>query len=375
MLETTLPSASSHELKERVKQAVDIVDLVGGYMSLRREGRNFVGLCPWHDDRRPSMQVNPERQTFKCWVCNLGGDVFSFVMQREGVTFPEALAMLAERAGIQLEERRPSSYRGAGSHSGGPSTADWMPDDSDYIPDLDEEAAAIRDEANGGDGQYGPQQSRPAATVLDKPTLFKAMAWAVNEFHQYLLTAEDAEPARCYLRDRGISEDSIARFQLGYAPDRWDWMVDRVKHKPSAIAALEKIGVLGRSERGKTYDRFKGRVLFPIRDMQGRPIALGGRILPELAKAQANSDRPPAKYINSPETPLFSKNREFYALDLAREPIARLKRVLIMEGYTDVILAHQSGFPYAVAVLGTALGENHVRRLRFADSVRISTLR
>jgi DNA primase len=149
-------------------------------------------------------------------------------------------------------------------------------------------------------------------------------------------------------------------------------MAGQVRHKPSAVAALERVGVLAKSERGTYYDRFKGRVLFPIRNSEGKPIAIGGRILPELASKYPSQDRPPAKYINSPESPLFSKNREFYALDLAREAIGRCQRILIMEGYTDVILAHQYGFANAVAVLGTALGENHVRRLRFADHCRIT---
>jgi DNA primase len=339
-----LSSASSFDNKERVKQAIDIVDLVGGYISLRRQGRNFVGLCPWHDDRRPSLQISPDRQTFKCWVCNIGGDVFSFLMQREGVTFPEALAMLAERAGIVLEPRSGSRIEDRGS----------------------------REDA----GPYDPQSSilnpQSSQATPDKPTLYKAMAWAVEQFHQCLLNDPQAEVARAYLAERGISDDSIHKFQLGFSPDSWDWLTAQVRHKPSAIAALQRVGVLGKSERGTHFDRFKGRVLFPIRNTQGKPIALGGRILPGLVNQSADADRPPAKYINSPETPLFSKNREFYALDLAREAIGRMQRILIMEGYTDVILAHQYGFANAVAVLGTALGENHVRRLRFADNCRIT---
>ena len=334
-----MTSASSSDTKERVKQAIDIVDLVGSYLSLRRQGRNFVALCPWHDDRRPSLQVSPDRQTFKCWVCNIGGDVFSFVMQREGVTFPEALAMLAERAGIVLEPRGGSRIEDRGSS--------WESSPEPQSSILD-------------------PQSSP-----DKPTLYKAMAWAVEQFHNCLLNDAQAEVARAYLAERGISDESIRKFQLGFAPDAWDWLTGQVRHKPSAVAALERVGVLAKSERGKYYDRFKGRVLFPIRNTEGKPIALGGRILPELSK-NSNADRPPAKYINSPESPLFSKNREFYALDLAREAIGRMQRILIMEGYTDVIVAHQYGFANAVAVLGTALGENHVRRLRFADHCRIT---
>lgn len=309
--------------KERVKQAIDIVDLVGSYLSLRRQGRNFVGLCPWHDDSKPSLNVNQDRQTFKCWVCNLGGDIFSFIMQKEGVEFREALEMLAERAGISLEHLR-------------------------RLPQARHE----------GDDREP-----------DKKDLFKAMAWAVERFHDALLQLPEATPARDYLSERGITAQSIEQYSLGFAPDHWDWLVSKTQGKSSALRALERAGVLGKSERGY-YDRFKGRVLFPIRDAQGRPIALGGRVLPALVAAQ-KSERPPAKYINSPETPLFSKNREFYGLDLAREAIAQTGHVLVMEGYTDCIVARQFGFRNVVAVLGTALGENHVRRLRFADHCRV----
>jgi DNA primase len=343
-------SFSSYDTKERVRQAVDLVDLVGSVISLRRQGRNFVGLCPWHDDSRPSLQVNPERQSWKCWVCNLGGDVFSFVMQREGVTFPEAMAMLAERARIVLEEPRRDGGRRSGPQD--------FSDGPVYADDYGIEGAA-------------PREPAQPEVAIDKPMLYRAMAWAVGQFHKYLLEAPQAEPARKYLDERGITEESIARWQLGYAPDEWHWLCERVAGKGSALAALERVGVLGKSERGH-FDRFKGRVLFPIRDVQGRPIALGGRILPGAVTPAG--DRPPAKYINSPETPLFSKNREFYGLDLARESIVKHKNILIMEGYTDCIVAHQYGFTSAVAVLGTALGENHVRRLRFADDCSVTLI-
>lgn len=345
--------------KERVKQAIDIVDLVGSYLSLRRQGRNYVGLCPWHDDSRPSLQVNQERQTFKCWVCNLGGDIFSFIMQKEGVEFREALEMLAERAGIVLESRS----RGSGGR-GRESTGRYSDDELDYATSEYDDSPNV-----GSSPQQSPTRDDRDAGP-DKPTMFRAMAWAVSLFHDALLNLPEAVPARDYLAERGISAESIETYNLGFAPDRWDWLVEKAQGKPSALRTLERVGLLGKSERGTYYDRFKGRVLFPIRDAQGRPIALGGRVLPQLVAAQ-KSERPPAKYINSPETPLFSKNREFYGLDLAREAIAKTGQVLVMEGYTDCIVARQYGFHNVVAVLGTALGENHVRRLRFADHCRV----
>jgi len=300
------------DTRELVRQAIDIVDLVGRYCQLRRQGRRYVALCPWHDDTRPSLQVNPERQSFRCWVCNIGGDIFSFVMKMEGVTFPEALAMLADQAGIPLR----------------------------------------------------PARGKPAEGGFDRRSLYQAAAWAESQYHEFLLSSPEAEPARRYLADRGISSESVARFRLGFSPLRWDWIVRRAQAAAVDPALLERIGVVAQGAEGKTYDRFRGRLLFSIRDVQGRPVGFGGRVLPELGSTT------PAKYINSPETPLFSKGRLLYGLDLARQSIRMSRSAMIMEGYTDVIMAHQCGFGEAVAVLGTALGEEHLRILkRFADQI------
>ena len=309
---------SSLDTKERVRQANDIVDLVGQHISLRREGRLYKGLCPWHDDSRPSLQVNPERQTYKCWVCDIGGDVFSFVMQREGVSFPEALAMLADRAGIEL--------------------------------------------ALG----HGDASTQPASAHI-KQHLYRAAAWAEQQYHQCLLSSTEAESARRYLAERGIRDEFLHTFHIGYAPDRWDWLINRAGGSEFSPSDLEKIGLVATSTKtGRRYDRFRGRVLFSIRDVQGRPIAVGGRILP------STSSQDIAKYINSPETPLFSKSSQLYGLNVAREPIARSRQAIVMEGYTDCIVAQQFGFETALAVLGTALGERHVRLLsRYADRITL----
>ncbi len=310
-----LTVSSSYDVKERVRQATDIVDLVGGYLQLRRQGRHYVALCPWHDDSRPSLQVNPERQSFKCWVCDIGGDVFSFLMRIEGIEFREALEMLAERANIPLTSHEPRrDSRGAGAP--------------------------------------------------EKRTLYVAMAWAENLYHDCLLRSAVAEPARKYLLQRQITPDSIERFRLGFAPAEWNWLQSQSGKSPFDLRTLEAVGVIARSGAGSLYDRFRGRVLFSIRDTQGRPVAFGGRILPGAASENA------AKYVNSPETPLFTKSNLLYALDHARDAIRRSKTAVVMEGYTDCIIAHQQGFCDAVAVLGTALGENHVRLLkRFADRI------
>ena len=310
-----MSNSSPLDAKEQIKQAIDIVELIGSQISLRRQGRTYVGLCPWHDDSRPSLQVNPERQSFKCWVCDIGGDIFSFVMKMEGVDFREAVAMLADRAGITL--------------------------------------------------QAGRKQQPPPGSPGDKRTLYQALAWSTQQYHRCLLESPEAEPARRYLQQRGITPESIKNFQLGYASEQRDWILHQALGSPFKSPILEAVGILARPASGTgLYDRFRGRVLFSIRDVQGRPVGLGGRILPESGSTS------PAKYINSPETPLFAKSKLLYGLDLARDAIRKARTALIMEGYTDVIVAHQYGFNEAVAVLGTAVGEPHIRTLKhFADRI------
>lgn len=304
------------DAKLRVRQAVDIVELIGDYYPLRREGRGYKALCPWHNDTKPSLQVNPERQSFKCWVCDIGGDIFSFIMKVESLEFTEAVQFLADKAGIKLEPRR--------NQDGG------------FAPSTDE-----------------------------KRDLLQALAWAEQRFQAYLLNDPEAEPARKYLRERGITEESIHHFHCGYSPNRWDWLVGQARQTQFSTRTLVSAGLIGERTNGPGYyDRFRGRVLFSIRDPQGRPVGFGGRVLPGI------SDDSPAKYVNSPETPLFQKSSLLYALDHAKEAITRTRTAVVMEGYTDVVIAHQCGFKNAVAVLGTALGERHVKLLkRFADRI------
>ncbi len=325
-LETKVAFDSSFDAKEQVRQAIDIVDLLGKYnLQLRRQGRGYVTHCPWHDDTRPSLQVNPQRQSWKCWPCDIGGDIFSFVMKMEGVDFPEALAMLADRAGIKLQ--RPSPSESGPSVAGGPSLS-------------------------GG---------------IDKRTLYKAAAWVERQYHECLIHSPEAEPARSYFQNRGITPESIERFQLGFAPLDRDWILKQAGGSASRAKVLEMIGVMRRSSSGGgLYDLFRGRGLFSIHDVQGRSVGMGGRLLPGVETFL------PGKYVNSPETPLFRKSHLLYGLDLAKEAIhkSKIKTALVMEGYTDVIVAHQFGFNNAVAVLGVALGETHVRILkRFVDRI------
>ena len=331
-----MPFDASLDAKEQVRQAIDIVDLIGKYVQLRRQGRGYVALCPWHDDSRPSLQINPERQTFKCWVCDIGGDVFSFVMKMEGVTFPEALAMLAERAAITL---RPSHSGPQGSGGSGPRT---------------------RSSPGVAAGANSASRTAGADSAGDrKQLLYRAMAWAEDKYHQCLLSSPEAEPARKYLAERRLTAESIAKFHLGYSPTAWDWIMRQARESSISTQILETIGVLARSQSSdKLYDRFRGRVLYSIRDPLNRPVGLGGRVLPESGSTS------PAKYINSPETPLFAKSSLLYGLDVARDAMRKSHTALVMEGYMDCIVAHQYGFANAVAILGTALNEHHLRNLK-----------
>jgi DNA primase len=307
----TIPSPVSHDdLKERVRDAVDIVDLVGSYLSLRRQGKAMVGLCPWHEDSRPSFHVNPERQTFRCWVCNIGGDVFSFLMRMERLEFREALEQLAQRAGIDLP-------RGRGG----------MPPD-------------------------------------EKTAMLAALAWAADRFRDCLKTAPEAGAARDYLASRGLSPVTVDRFRLGFAPASWDWLLRQASAAGISAAILARTGLaVERQDRSGHYDRFRERLMFPILDPQARCVAFGGRVLPGAATDAA-------KYINSPETPLFSKSSMLYGLDTAKEAMGRSRRAIVVEGYTDCLAARQAGIDDVVAVLGTALGDRHAKLLRrYADRI------
>jgi len=302
------------DAKEQIRQATDIVELVGKYLDLRRQGRHFVGLCPWHNDRKPSLTVNPDRQTWKCWVCDIGGDVFSFIMQKEGCDFREAIHMLADRAGIQISPQR--------------------------------------------------QKKAEPGSPDDKNTLLACCEWAMRQFHDCLLKSDAAKEAREYVEDRAITPFSVERFAIGYAPDEWTWLVERARNTSYSPKVLEAAGLVGQSDGGRHYDRFKGRLIFPIRDSQGRTIAFAGRVLP------SNIDSRAGKYINCPETRLYSKSDTLYALDIARNAATKSRELIVVEGYTDVILSHQCGVGEAIACCGTAVTERHIRTLkRFADTI------
>lgn len=310
------------DVKDQIKQATDLVDLIGSEMNLRRQGSVFVGHCRWHDDKKPSFQVNPTKQTWVCYPCDVRGDVFDYVMKSEGVDFRQALEILAERAGIAIKQFQKKIVQGS---------------------------------------------------VDDKATLYRAMAWAEQEYHQCLLHSDAAIPIREYLTQRGITQQSIEAFRIGFAPLSWSWLVDRARNTSYSPEILAACGLVSANDRGGWFERFRGRVLFPIRDTQERAIALGGRVVPSLYPA---GEVPPAKYVNSPETRLFSKSKNLYALNMARVHVQKTsntdKRLTIVEGYTDVVAAWQSGLNNVVAALGVALNEQHIRLIkRFADGITL----
>ena len=302
------------DFKETVRAKTDIVGLVGESVALqpRRGGSEFVGLCPFHDDHNPSMSVYPDRQSFRCWVCQEGGDVFSFVMKHENVPFVDALDLLAERAGIERPQR-----------TGAP--------------------------AGGG---------------TDKPRLYDVLAWADRQFRTCLKAGREAAEARDYVAARGIAPEIAERFGLGYVPRDWNWLQSRARGTYTAADLLAAGVVREKKDGAGLNDFFVDRVMFPIRDERGRAVSFGGRVLP------GRDDKAGPKYLNGGDTAVFNKSKLVYALDLARDGIKQTKTAVVMEGYTDVIAAHQAGYANVVATLGTALAESHVALLkRFAPKV------
>jgi DNA primase len=302
----------SDNFRERVRAASDIVDVVGGSLPLKRAGANFVTLCPFHKEKSPSFNVNPAKQIFHCFGCHKGGDVFRFVQDYENLTFPEAIQRLAERAHIPLE--------------------------------FEDNPAA--------------QQARGLKDSLLKLHEAICVRW------QGCLASEAAgQIARDYLAKRGVSAEAVKEFRLGAAPESWDDTVNWAKAKGYPAELCEQAGLIIRKEEsGRHYDRFRGRLMFPICDEQGRVIAFSGRIL--------QGDEKTAKYVNSPETAIFTKGRVLYALDKAKRAILDAGHAVVCEGQLDTIACHANGLKHVVAPQGTALTPEHARILkRYVDEV------
>jgi len=292
---------------ERLRDTVSLVDIVQGYVPLRRVGRNWVGLCPFHAEKSGSFNVREETKRYRCFGCGAAGDVFKFVQDMEHVDFVGAVEHLASKAGITL------TY------------------------------------TTGGQGKDRQRRKQ----------LIEVMGKAVDWYHDRLLSGTDARLAREYLRNRGLSGDIARQFRIGWAPDDWDAMS---RDLGVSIEMLKEVGLAFINKRGKAQDSFRARILFPIYSDIGEPVAFGGRILP------GSTD--PAKYKNSSETTIYAKSRTLYGLNWAKSEIVTADEVIVCEGYTDVIGFHRAGIKRAVATCGTALTEEHVRLLkRFANKV------
>ena len=304
------------DFKELVRSSTNIVDLVSETIALKplRGGRDFVGLCPFHDDKNPSLHVYPDRQSYRCWSCEAGGDCFRWAMELERVPFPEALEFLARRARLEM-----------------------------------------------------PKQSRSGETkenTAKKTDSLVVVEWAVNLMHHALRKGQMADNARSYVMKRKLSDETVSNFKLGYHPEDWNWFLEKARGRFTP-AQLVSAGLIRERDNGHGYfDNLVGRLVFPILDERGRPVAFGGRMLPG---SNIESD---AKYWNSVESAIFHKRRMLFAFDRARDSIRHSKTAIIVEGYMDCIACHQAGVTNAVATLGTAMTEEHVRFLRrFAEKV------
>ncbi len=295
--------AISQDKLEELKARADIVEVIGAQVRLRRTGRNFVGLCPFHNEKTPSFSVNAERGFFHCFGCGAGGTVFNFVMRIEGLTFPEAVRSLARRYGVTIPEREERGATGAGDKPG------------------------------------------------ERDAMVRANQVAAEFFAHVLWNTPDGAAAREYLNRRGVGADTARAFVLGFAPPR-PASLAKALEKRGLVQAGIKLGLL-KQDPGGCYDMFRARLMFPIRDAQGRAIAFGGRVL---------DDRLP-KYINSPESPLYSKARSVYGVFEARNAIAKNDRAIVVEGYLDAISVWQAGFKDVVASLGTSLTVEQLRLL------------
>ncbi len=292
-----------------IKSKLSVVDVIGESVELKRAGSAYKGLCPFHAEKTPSFVVNPDRESWHCFGCGEGGDIFSFVMRRDSVPFREALTALAEKAGVELSER-------------------------------------------------SAREDRHRKRLRD--ALEAAIAW----YREVLLRTPQAERARAYLAERQLSDETLDRFGVGFAPATWDALTKRLRGRDFNEQELIGAGLASPSNRGGIIDKFRGRIIIPIRDQSGRAIGLGGRILP-------NEEGP--KYLNSPASALFDKSRTLFAIDLAKASIRRDKLAVIVEGYTDAMAAHQAGFTNVVASLGTALTHGQIElATRYADGVALA---
>ena len=294
----------SNESLERVKGAADIVEVVSAHTDLRRQGARYVGLCPFHEERTPSFSVEPTEKLYHCFGCGVGGDVIKFVEEKDGLSFTEAVEMLADRYGVELEREQE-----------------------------DPRAEAKR------------QRRRRLEQLLERSAAF---------YSNYLWESEEAGKARDYLLQRGLREEVLRAFGVGFAPSAWDKILVRGQQAGFSVEELRAVGLAQRGRSGGEYDRFRERIMFPIRDRRGRVLGFGGRAM--------RSDQG-AKYVNTAETDFFHKSQILYGVDRAKAAVAKAGRAVVVEGYTDVLALHQAGIEEAVGVMGTAITPDQVGAL------------
>ena len=297
----------SEQSIEKVRQAADIIEVVSSHVELKQRGRNFFGLCPFHSEKTPSFSVAPDKQIYHCFGCGAGGNVFSFIVEHEKISFIEAVKQLGHKYGIQVE-----------------------------------------------------YQSGPSNKIFS--SLYELHDIAVKLYHN-ILFSEKGKAALEYLHNRGLNDDTIKTYHIGFAPDSWDTLSNTIKTSSFKDNVYEKTGLFIKTDRG-WRDRFRSRIMFPIYHQSGKAIAFGGRIF-------NNND--PAKYLNSPETPLYRKSEVFYGLHKTRDSIRKFSTAVLVEGYTDFLQLVQLGIPNVVALSGTALGNNHASQIRkFASKVYLA---
>lgn len=304
----------SDEFIDELKENVDIVALISNYLELKKTGNRYKGLCPFHSEKTPSFFVNPDNNFYHCFGCGAGGDAINFVMEIENLTFVESIKMLAERSGMEL-------------------------------PNLSNQQRQVYKE-------------REKIFSLNKLTA---------RFYHYLLTDTNmGKEALEYLNNRGFDEADIKKFKLGYAADEWQLLLNFLKKKNFNISSIKKAGLISEGKNNSYYDKFRNRVMFPIFNNRGEVIAFGGRIL-------NGEDSYGPKYLNSPETQIFSKKKNLYGLHLAKDEIRKKNNCIIMEGYTDIIQAHKKGFENSIASLGTAFTEEQAKLIkRYAENAYIA---
>lgn len=300
----------------QIKERVDIVDVISSYLTVKRAGAHMKACCPFHNEKTPSLMISQERQSFKCFGCGEGGDIFSFIEKIEGVDFYNALKILADKAGVKLATK------------------------------------SIK---------YGNKEYK-----ADKKTsIFEINDWTKKLYHKILLDHPKAEKARSYLKKRGMSDETISEFEIGYAPDSWDLLLKFLDKKGFKEEEAVAAGVAIRNERGSIYDRFRGRIMFPINNIMGATVAFTSRILIDDPNA--------AKYINSAESPIYIKGKTIYGLDKSKMSIKELDLAVMVEGNMDVIACHQAGFKNVVATSGTAITVDQLKILnRYGGEIAFS---